>query len=146
VSFARHTPFGGEPPDNNIAKAQKLSLPTAAGLWRLIEEGLAQLLLIQRGGLAHGDTELHNIIVCPSPLEPILVDFEAGLLQETAEPSAWEMRCKRDLEPLLREAIFLQCALGRQPGPLGELSWNRLDELFRESGRFRRAIEQQAEV
>jgi hypothetical protein len=145
-SFARFTPFGGEPPENNIAKAQKLPLAAAAGLWRLAEETLGQLLAIQEGGLAHGDTELHNIIVCPAPLEPILVDFEAALRRETVAAGAWEARCKRDLEPLLREAIFLQCALGRQPSALGELSWSRLAELFRAPDRFQRAIELQAEV
>ncbi len=31
-SFARLTPFGGEPPDNNISKAEKLPLVTAAGI------------------------------------------------------------------------------------------------------------------
>ena len=36
-SYARLTPFGGEPPENNIAKAQTLPLATAAGLWRLAE-------------------------------------------------------------------------------------------------------------
>jgi hypothetical protein len=145
-SYQRFTPFGGEPPDNNIAKAQKLPLAAAAGLWRLAEEALAQLLVLQSGGLAHGDTELHNIIVCSSPLEPILVDFEAALRRDGAEPAVWEARCKRDLEPLLREAIFLQCALGRQPSQLGELSWSRLAELFRSPDRFTRAIELQAEV
>jgi hypothetical protein len=145
-SYARLTPFGGEPPDNNIAKAQELSLATAAGLWRLAEEALAQLLVLQAAGLAHGDAELHNIIVCPAPLEPILVDFEAAMRRDTVEPAAWETRCKRDLEPLLREAIYLQCTLGRQPSQLGELSWARIEELFRAPDRFRRAIELQAEV
>jgi hypothetical protein len=145
-SYARLTPFGGEPPENNIGKAQKLSLATAAGLWRLAEESLAQLLLLQAGGLAHGDTELHNIIVCPAPLEPILVDFEAALRREGMDVAAWESRCKLDLQPLLREAVYLQCALGRQPGRLGELSWSLLPELFRSPDRFRRAIEMQAEV
>ena len=51
-----------------------------------------------------------------------------------------------DLEPLLREAVYLQCALGRQESPLGERSWNRLGELFRSPERFRRAIETRAEV
>ena len=125
-SYARLTPFGGEPPENNIAKAQKLSLATAAGLWRLAEEALAQLLVLQDGGLAHGDTELHNIIVCPAPLEPILVDFEAAVRRDAIEPAAWDARCSTDLEPLLREAVYLQCALGRQPSQLGELSWSRL--------------------
>ena len=146
-SYARLTPFGGEPPENNIAKAQKLPLATAAGLWRLAEESLAQLLLLQEGGLAHGDAELHNIIVCPAPLEPILIDFEAaapegdagargvgGALQE----AIWSRSCARP--------IYLQCALGRQASPLGELSWNQLGELFRSPDRFQRAIETRAEV
>ena len=145
-SYARLTPFGGEPPENNIAKGQQLALATAAGLWRMAEESFAQLLVLQQGGLSHGDAELHNIIVCPAPLEPILIDFEAAAQKETLEPAAWESRCKKDLEPLLREAIYLQCALGRQESPLGERSWNQLGELFRSPERFRRAIETRAEV
>jgi hypothetical protein len=144
--LARLTPFGGEPPENNISKAQKLPLATAAGLWRLSEEMLTQLLILQAGGLAHGDAELHNCIVCPAPLEPILIDFEVAVLQDTVSEEAWETRCKLDLEPLLREAVYLQCALGRQPSRLGELSWSRLPELFRSSDRFMRAIETQSEV
>ena len=143
-SLARLTPFGGEPPENNISKAEKLSLVTAAGLWRLAEETLAQLLALHDGGLAHGDTELHNIIVCPAPLEPILIDFEAAARQDAMTAADWEKRCKLDLEPLLREAVYLQCALGRQQSRLGELSWSRLPELFRSPDRFQRAIEMQA--
>jgi hypothetical protein len=133
-------------PENNIVKAQKLSLATAAGLWRLAEEVLEQLLMLQNGGLAHGDTELHNIIVCPAPLEPILIDFEASIRRDTVDQAVWETRCQRDLQPLLREAIYLQCVLGRQTSRLGELSWNHLAALFRSPDRFRRAIEMQAEV
>jgi serine/threonine protein kinase len=143
-SFARLTPFGGEPPENNISKAEKLPLVTAAGLWRLAEETLAQLLALHDGGLAHGDTELHNIIVSPAPLEPILIDFEAAARQDAMAAADWEKRCKLDLEPLLREAVYLQCALGRQPSRLGELSWDRLPELFRSPDRFQHAIEMQA--
>jgi hypothetical protein len=145
-SYARLTPFGGEPPENNIAKAQKLPLATAAGLWRLAEETLAQLLLLQDAGLAHGDVELHNCIVCPAPLEPILIDFEAAVRRGSIDDAAFDTRCKLDLEPLLREAVYLQCAIGRQPSRLGELSWNRLDALFRSPDRFRSAIEMQADV
>ncbi len=145
-SYARLTPFGGEPPENNINKAEKLSLATAAGLWRLAEETLAQLLALHDGGLAHGDTELHNIIICTSPLEPILIDFEAGARRDAMTSADWEARCKLDLQPLLCEAIYLQCALGRQPSHLGELSWSRLPELFRSPDRFRRAIETQADL
>jgi hypothetical protein len=145
-SYNRLTPFGGEPPENNIGKAQQLPLATAAGLWRLAEESLAQLLLLQEGGLAHGDAELHNIIVCPAPLEPILIDFEAAAQRDTLAGAEWESRCKKDLQPLLREAVYLQCALGRQEGPLGERSSDQLGELFRSPERFQRAIETRAEV
>jgi hypothetical protein len=144
--FPRLSPFGGDPPENNITKAQKLPLATAAGLWRLAEETLAQLLKLQDGGLAHGDAELHNCIVCPSPLEPILIDFEAAVRRGTLSDADWEKRCALDLQPLLREAIFLQCALGRQTGRLGELSWNRMATLFRSVDSFQRAIETQAAV
>jgi hypothetical protein len=145
-SYARLTPFGGEPPDNNITKAQKLALATAAGLWRLAEDMLAQQLALHAGGLAHGDSELHNYMVCPAPLEAILIDFEGAMRQATMEDAAWKARCKLDLQPLLREAVYLQCALGRQPSLLGELSWGAMPELFRSPDRFRRAIETQDEV
>jgi hypothetical protein len=145
-SYARLSAFGGDPPENNIAKAQKLPLATAAGLWRLAEEMLAQLIVLQEGGLAHGDAELHNCIVCPAPLESILVDFEAAARRDTLAEEAWEKRRELDLQPLLREAVFLQCALGRQPSRLGQLSWDRMADLFRSPDRFKRAIETQAEV
>jgi hypothetical protein len=145
-SYARLTPFGGEPPENNIAKAQKLPLAIAAGLWRLAEETLAQQLLLHEGGIAQGDSELHNIIICPAPLEPILIDFEASVQRETMEAAAWEARCRLDLHPLLREAVYLQCALGRQPSRLGQLSWERMADLFKSPERFRRAIDERAEV
>ncbi|MES1166168.1 MAG: hypothetical protein ABUR63_10440 [Verrucomicrobiota bacterium] len=145
-SYARLTPFGGEPPENNIAKAQKLALAAAAGLWRLAEETLAALNALAAGGLAHGDAELHNIIVCPSPLEPVLVDFEASVLRDALSDADWAARRKLDVAPLLREAVYLQCALGRQPGLLGDLAWNSLADLFRSPDRFRQAIAAQAEV
>ena len=44
-----------------------------------------------------------------------------------------------DLGPLLKHAILLQCALGAQPGSLGEMSWERLERLFKNSSRIRRA-------
>jgi hypothetical protein len=145
-SYMRLSPFGGEPVENNIGKAQKVPMISAAGLWRLAEEALAQHQKLQAGGLAHGDAELHNCIVCPAPLEAILIDFEAGVLKDSVDAAAWEARCKLDLQPLLREAVYLQCVLGRQSSALGELSWSQMDELFRSPDRFRRAIETQAEL
>jgi len=144
--YSRLSPFGAEPPESNIPKAQRLPLATAAGLWRLAEENLVQLLALHEGGLAHGDAELHNCIVSPAPLESVLIDFEAGVLRSSLTTEAWDRRRDLDLEPLLKEAIYLQCALGRQPSSLGVRSWNRLDVLFRAADSFRRAIENQAEV
>jgi len=144
--YSRLTPFGGEPPENNITKAQSLPLAAAAGLWHLTEETLAQHLALQEGGLAHGDAELHNCIVCPAPLAPILIDFEAAITRDSLSEVDWQARCKLDLVPLLQEAVYLQCALGRQTSRLGTLSWELMPDLFRSSDRFRRAIETRAEV
>ncbi len=143
-SYARLSPFGAEPPESNITTAQKLSLATTAGLWRMAEETFAQLTALHAGGLVHGDAQLHNCIICPAPLEAILIDFEAAALRDTMDDSAWETRRKADLDPLLREAVYLQCALGRQPSPLGETAWQLMPELFKSGERFRRAIETQS--
>jgi hypothetical protein len=145
--LSRLTPFGGDPPENNIVKAENLSLAAAAGLWRLTEETLMQMQKLHAGGLAHGDTELHNCIICPSPLESVLIDFEASIRREGLTEVEWKARRELDLAPLLREAVYLQCALGRQPGPLGELSWTQMEPLFKEAApRFRTAIETRALV
>ncbi len=139
--YARLTPFGGEPPESNIDKGQSLPLATAAGLWRLLEELLGQHLALQAGGLGHGDAQLHNCIVCHAPLEALLIDFESAVRRDEVPPEEWDRRTRLDLEPLLREAIYLQCGLGRQPSPLGQLSWERLPSLFRRPERFAQAIE-----
>jgi hypothetical protein len=144
--YARLTPFGVEPPEMNVPLAEKLPLASAAGLWLLAEQAFAQLLALQHGGLAHGDPELHNCIVCPAPLEVFFVDFGSSVQRTSVDAAAWEARCARDLEPILREVVFLQCALGRQMGPLAELSWSRMDGLLPSADRFRRVIERQAEV
>ncbi|HEY0706921.1 MAG TPA: hypothetical protein VGG33_08995 [Polyangia bacterium] len=145
--LSRLTPFGGDPPENNIVKAQSQPLAAAAGLWRLAEESLAHMQRLHAGGLAHGDAELHNCIICPSPLESVLIDFEASILRERLSEVDWKARCDLDLVPLLREAVYLQCALGRQPGPLGELAWNQMEALFKAAApRFRMAIETRALV
>ena len=119
-SYARLTPFGGEPPENNIAKAQKLPLATAAGLWRLAEETLAQLLVLQDGGprARRRRAAQHHRLPRAAGADPDRLR-SGGRGRTTLEPAAWETRCKLDLEPLLREAVYLQCALGRQPEPAG---------------------------
>ena len=144
--YSRLSPFGAEPQTANIALAEKLPLASAAGLWKLCEEGLAKHLLLQAGGLAHGDAELHNFIVCPTPLELMLIDFEGSVDRATQSEEAWQKRCAIDLAPLLLEALYLQCALGRQRGKLAELAAERASELLKSPDQFSRAIDQRASV
>jgi hypothetical protein len=143
--YSRLSPFGVEPEESNLALAQELGLAAAAGLWRMAQEAFARLQQLHDGGLAHGDLELHNLIVCPAPLEPVLIDF-GNAVERGNDDDAWRTRCARDFTPLLREAVFLQCALGRQPGPLADLAWQRMDQFFKAPDRFRRVMNQFAEV
>jgi hypothetical protein len=139
--YERLSPFGVEPEESNLRVAQKVPLATAAGLWGFAEDAVKDLSILHDAGLAHGDVQLHNLIVCPSPLDLVLVDFEAAVHRESVTEEAWQAQCAQDLTPLLREAVFLQCALGRQDGDLAERSLRELGRLFRSPDRFRRAIE-----
>ena len=132
--------LGTEPDEGNIGLAQELSLASAAGLWNLAEQVFALLTRMQQGGLTHGDAHLHNFIVCPSPLEVLPIDFEIGVLKDSISPEAWEERCVADRQHLLKLAIYLQCALGRQRGPLADEAMSRLELLVRPADRFQRVI------
>jgi hypothetical protein len=143
--YQRLSPFGGDPEESNLRVAQKVPLASAAGLWGFAEGAVKQLCTLHDAGLAHGDVELHNIVVCPSPLEVVLVDFEAAIKRDSLDEPAWQARRAADLTALLREAVFIQCVLGRQRGFLADASWSALDRLFRSPDRFRKAIEVQPE-
>ncbi len=141
--YTRLSPFGVDPEESNLHVAEKVPLATAAGLWGFVASAAQQVETLHEAGLAHGDAELHNIVVCPSPLEVVLVDFEAAVKRDEVDRTAWDARRAADLTLLLREAVFLQCVLGRQRGPLADASWAELDRLFRRPDRFRKAIEMQ---
>ena len=141
--YRRLTPFGVEPEQSNLRVAQKVTLATAAGLWGFLESAFAQLATLHAAGVAHGDAELHNIVVCPSPLEVVLVDFESVVKKDEVDEKAWEARIDEDLGPILQEAAFLQCTLGRQQGRLADASWAALGRLFTAPDPFRRAIQEQ---
>lgn len=145
-TYASLSPFRGDPIETNLRPARELPVATAAGLWVLAEQALDQLLRLQQGGLAHGDAELHNFVVCTTPLEIVIIDFEGAFWKRDLDEAAWEARCAADLEPLLRHAVLLQCRLGPQPSPLGVLSQERMDRLFRDPERLRRAIAQQSDL
>lgn len=137
-------PFGSEPEESNLKHADNLSLAAASGLWLMVERIMHAHLTLQAAGLTHGDAELHNFIVCPAPLDVLPIDFDMAVQRDTVSDEQWQARCASDLEPLLKVAIYLQCALGAQPGALGELSRERCDALFTRSDAFRRAIESRA--
>ena len=114
--------------------------PVANGLWRMLESAFAQLQTLHAAGLAHGDAELHNFIVCPSPLEIVMIDFEVALRRDAAAPDVWAATCAKDLVPIAREAVLLQCALGPQPGALAQFALAHIDRSFKDPDRFRREL------
>ena len=139
--FNRLFELGVEPDERNIDIAQELELSAAAGLWLLAERALNTLMKLQDGGLCHNDAHWHNFIVCRAPLAIIPIDFERAVNRDSVEPEVWKKHCRADLHQLLRLGVYLQGALGRQRGPLGQQSLDRLDELVRPPDTFRRAID-----
>ncbi len=144
--YNRLSPFGADPEESNVDAARKLTLAAAAGLWRMMEEAFRHLTRLHDGDLTHGDAELHNFIVSPSPLELVTIDFEAAAGKAELGEAAFRDRCHQDVVPVLREGVFLQCALGRQPGALADACWQRMDELFKSPDVFRRAIAGEAHL
>jgi hypothetical protein len=144
--YSRLTPFGIEPVENNVGVAEELNLAAAVGLWWLCGQVFDQLLKLHDQGLAHGDMELHNITIAPAPAEAVLIDYELAKEQREVSAADWEKLVRADFAELLKEAVFLQCALGRQPGPMADMAMQRIGELFPSPGRFERHIRRQAAV
>lgn len=144
--YSRLTPFGIEPVENNVGVAEELNLAAAVGLWWLCGQVFDQLLKLHDQGLAHGDMELHNITIAPAPAEAVLIDYELAKEQREMSAADWEKLVRADFAELLKEAVFLQCALGRQPGPMADMAMQRIGELFPSPGRFERHIRRQAAV
>jgi hypothetical protein len=140
MPYQRLSPFGAEPEEANLPRARELGMAAAAGLLRLLEDVFQQLSRLHAGGIRHGDAELHNFIVSPSPLGIVPIDFEAAAARADEDDAAWANACSEDFEPLLKELIYLECCLGEQPGPLSELARSQMDQLFKNPKRFRREI------
>lgn len=144
VPFHRFSSFGLEPEEANIQRAQELPLASAAGLWLVLEQAFQHVSTLHGAGFLHGDLELHNMVVCPSPLQVHLIDFENARDRGGLSDAEWEALCAKDLRLILREAIYLQCALGEQTGPLASTCLSRVESLFQHPNRFKRAIHRQA--
>lgn len=136
----RLSALGTEPDESNIKTASELSLASAAGLWRLTEEALKLLTQLQTAGITHGDAHLHNFIACPSPLEVLPIDFELAVAKDQVEEQEWQRRCEADRVHLLKLAVFLQCALGQQQGPVAEESMRKLSTLVQPAAMFEDVI------
>jgi len=139
--YSRLSPFGVEPDEANLPRARAMPLASAIGLWDLLERAFAQISAMHDGGLAHGDAELHNIIVTPSPLDTAPIDFEVAIDRAKVSAEVWDKTTHKDLVPLLREAVFLQSRLGPQAGALSELSLARIGECFKDGDRWKREID-----
>lgn len=144
--YSTLSPFQSEPMEANIPKARQLGVAAAAGLWLLAERAVADLTKLHEAGLAHGDAELHNFIVCPSPLEIVPIDFEAALERGELSDEDWAYRVQRDLDALLRHAVLLEVSLGAQTGRLAELAEARMPALFKDPERFCREIERRSDL
>jgi len=142
--YSRLTPFGVEPVENNVQVAEEIDLATAVGLWWLCTQTFEELVRLHEDGLVHGDMELHNITVSPAPVGAVLIDFELSRQKKDVTSAEWEKFVQADFTELLKEAIYLQCALGRQRGPLADMAMQRIADLFPSPGRFERHIRRQA--
>ena len=143
--YNKLSPFGVEPEEANIGVARELDLIVAIGLWKLLDQAFCLVQQLHAGGLAHGDMELHNFIICPAPLEVLVIDFE-NAVERSDDAAAWKAKVEADFELMLREAVYLQCRLGRQTGELAEMALDHMDKLFKAPDRFRKEIAHQAEV
>jgi hypothetical protein len=144
--YHRLSPFGAEPEEANLPVARKLHVAHAAGLWRLLVDAFTSLTRLHEAGIAHGDLELHNLIVCTSPLEMILIDFEATVRKEELDEAAWAKRCQDDFLPMLKEAVLLQCSLGAQPAPMAEMARQGIEKLFKRPDKFLAEIGEQSKI
>jgi hypothetical protein len=144
--LAQLLPFGTEPEESNLRHAERLGLQAAAGLWLLAVQAFSTLTRLHEAGLAHGDAQPQNFVVCPAPLEVLPIDFDMSVIREEIAEDDWERRCAADLEPLLRTALFLQCALGVQPDRLGNLARSRIDALLARPAPFLGAMEERARL
>ena len=134
--------LGVEPDERNVTLAQALDLPGAAGLWSLAERALGAMTQLQEGGLSHSDAHWHNFIVCTAPLSITPIDFERAVMKDAVDAKTWKKHCEADRRHLLRLAVYLQCRLGKQRGPLGQLALDQIESLVSPADTFRRAIDE----
>lgn len=131
IPLSRISPFGVEPQDQNLAVAARTDAGLLIGLWSLLEQVERQLRALHERGMAHGDLFLHNVIVSRSPIAICLIDFEQAIERKMdSTDEEWSKIVFRDLEEVLRHALWVQSGLGGQPGSLGDRSRAHAGELL----------------
>jgi hypothetical protein len=135
VPYNRLSPFEVEPEDAKIHVARELQLIAAIGLFTLCEQAYRRMSELHAGGIAHRDAELHNLIVCASPLEIVMIDFEGSATRKALAEAEWDEAIDSDFAALAKEGALLQCSLGRQRGGFAELCLRRVPTLFRDGER-----------
>lgn len=135
--LSKISPFTGvDPPERCLDIAQRADPAVLIGLWQLAADVFEQVEKLHAQRFYHGDLELHNIIVCTSPIQSFLIDFESSERAFAGPEVTWAAYRARDLFELSRLAIYLQCGLGRQLGPLANRSLRHLPALFRNPSTF----------
>ena len=140
--YTRLSPFDTDGEDANLRRTRDLAMVAAAGLWDMVQRAYELMTTLHNGGLSHGDAQLQNYIVSPSPLSVMLIDFEAAAEREQLDDEQWAKRCSNDFLPLLHEAALLQASLGRQQGVLAEEALRAVPQLFKDATRVMRYVEQ----
>ena len=138
----RISPFGMDPLERNISVAEDCDTSSLIGMWGLFETVHDQISKLHAAGLAHGDLFLHNIIISSSPIGVFLIDFELAVEKKEISEEEWRKACSADFEELHRAAIYVQCGLGKQSGPLAETSLAHLKQLFGDiAERFKKSVD-----
>lgn len=142
VPLDKVSPLGLEPEERNIEAAHECDLLVLVGLWNLLEDLERRVDALHGAGIAHGDLELHNVIVTRAPAGTELIDFENAVRRDEVDAAKWEEVCAADFRELLRLAVFVQCGLGAQSGALADRTAEALDagELVKSPERFAREI------
>ncbi len=132
----------GEPPERGMRPARDADPLALIGFWKILEEVYAQVMRLHARGLAHGDLVLHNVVVCMAPFGVYLVDFEqARLRDDAASAEEWLGIVDADFTHVFRQALHVQCTLGRQAGALADAALEALPRLFPDAAsRFLEAI------
>lgn len=134
VGLDKKSPFGVEPLYRNIDIAEEAEPKDLRALWKHLESAFQHTTTLHQNNWIHGDLELHNIIVSDKPVNTYLIDLESALPRDKVDH--WENACLADLEHIMRDAIYIQCALGKKDTSLGKTSRQSLEQLFKDPEEF----------